>query len=324
MKTKLIVYGLLVLALTASLCACSTPSNESVSSQKTETSVSAPQGAPAGESTEIKIGNDFTVDAGTVLSDGAIYVVGQEGTSGRCAYISTDAGNSWTKEDLPWADQLVTNITLNSDGAMLGVQGQQVVYAPRGENLTSIDLSALGAVDGISCVYPIDANTFTVTGGKTEIFIDEDGNTQETLHPIPFENVVLRYDGSKVAQWGDGSGDNSAGYFASDGNRLYYFTYENNQLCSLSADGQTQTVGKLASMKGSAFCQDGIYYYTNDKGIAAYNIATNASTQLLTDTLAPYLQPNAVCVNLIATGEHVFVVVADITSDKQSVYRYEI
>lgn len=54
------------------------------------------------------------------------------------------------------------------------MQGQQVVYAARGEDLKTADISALGAIDGISAVYPIDGDTFTVTGGRTETFVNED------------------------------------------------------------------------------------------------------------------------------------------------------
>lgn len=68
---------------------------------------------------------------------------------------------------------------------MLGMQGQQVVYAARGEDLKTADISALGAIDGISAVYPIDSDTFTVTGGRTETFVNEDGQEQETIHPFP-------------------------------------------------------------------------------------------------------------------------------------------
>lgn len=324
MKSKLIVRGFLPFALAASLCACSSPSNEGLPSSKAENSVSATQNAPSGESIQITIGNGFTVDAGTVLSDGSIYVVGQEGASGFCAYISTDEGDSWTKEELSWADQVVTAITLSPDGTMLGVQGQEVVYAPRGEELTTVDLSALGDVDGISAVYQIDKNTFTVSGGKTESFVDEDGNTQDTVQPVPFEDVVLRYDGSKVAQWGNGIGNDSAGYYTSDGELLYYLDYESNNLCSLTSDGQTKTYGNLGNIKGYAFCREGVYYYLDDQGIAAYDTTSNSSTHLVTDSLAPYLQSDAMGTTLIVTDKNAFVVVSSVTSNTQSVYRYEI
>lgn len=203
-------------SLAVALCACGSTPGESTPSEKTQSSVSQAQTDSAATGNEISIGNNFSIEAGTVLSDGSIYFVGREGADGFCAYVSTDDGDSWIKEELPWADQTVVGIKLRPDGFMLGMQGQQVVYAARGEDLKTADISALGAIDGISAVYPIDGDTFTVTGGRTETFVNEDGQEQETIHPLPFEDMVLQYDGSLVTQWGEGIAADQAGYYASD------------------------------------------------------------------------------------------------------------
>lgn len=174
MKRNLFLSAILPFSLAVALCACGSTPGESTPSEKTQSSVSQAQTDSAATGNEISIGNNFSIEAGTVLSDGSIYFVGREGADGFCAYVSTDDGDSWTKEELPWADQTVVGIKLRPDGFMLGMQGQQVVYAARGEDLKTADISALGAIDGISAVYPIDGDTFTVTGGRTETFVNED------------------------------------------------------------------------------------------------------------------------------------------------------
>ena len=253
-----------------------------------------------------------------------IYFVGREGADGFCAYVSTDDGDSWTKEELPWADQTVVGIKLRPDGFMLGMQGQQVVYAARGEDLKTADISALGAIDGISAVYPIDGDTFTVTGGRTETFVNEDGQEQETIHPLPFEDMVLQYDGSLVTQWGEGIAADQAGYYASDEEKLYYVDFETNECRSLDGAGQIDSYGVLATIKGSSFCRNGIFYYVDDQGIVAYDTTNNSESRILTDTLAPFLQDDVSCVTLIVTDHQAIAVAADLNSETQTVYRYEI
>ena len=250
--------------------------------------------------------------------------MGREGADGFCAYVSTDDGDSWIKEELPWADQTVVGIKLRPDGFMLGMQGQQVVYAARGEDLKTADISALGAIDGISAVYPIDGDTFTVTGGRTETFVNEDGQEQETIHPLPFEDMVLQYDGSLVTQWGEGIAADQAGYYASDGEKLYYVDFETNECRSLDGAGQIDSYGVLATIKGSSFCRNGIFYYVDDQGIVAYDTTNNSESRILTDTLAPFLQDDVSCVTLIVTDHQAIAVAADLNSETQTVYRYEI
>ena len=238
MKKHLFGSTILPLALVVSLCACGSTPGGSSPSEGTQSAAPQEKTDSAASGGELSIGNDFYIETGTILSDGSIYLVGKEGTNGFCAYVSTDDGDSWSKEELPWADQDVVAITILPDGFMLGTQGQQVVYAPRGEKLKTADLSTLGTVDGISAAYPISTDVFTVSGGKTETFVDKDGQEQETVHPLPFEDMVLRYDGSLVAQWGNGISTQEAGCYASDGTKLYYLDYASNQLCSLNTEGR--------------------------------------------------------------------------------------
>ena len=185
MKKHLFGSTILPLALVVSLCACGSTPGGSSPSEGTQSAAPQEKTDSAASGGELSIGNDFYIETGTILSDGSIYLVGKEGTNGFCAYVSTDDGDSWSKEELPWADQDVVAITILPDGFMLGTQGQQVVYAPRGEKLKTADLSALGTVDGISAAYPISTDAFTVSGGKTETFVDKDGQEQETVHPPP-------------------------------------------------------------------------------------------------------------------------------------------
>ena len=268
MKRNLFLSAILPFSLAVALCACGSTPGESTPSEKTQSSVSQAQTDSAATGNEISIGNNFSIEAGTVLSDGSIYFVGREGADGFCAYVSTDDGDSWTKEELPWADQTVVGIKLRPDGFMLGMQGQQVVYAARGEDLKTADISALGAIDGISAVYPIDGDTFTVTGGRTETFVNEDGQEQETIHPLPFEDMVLQYDGSLVTQWGEGIAADQAGYYASDEEKLYYVDFETNECRSLDGAGQIDSYGVLATIKGSSFCRNGIFY--RNSALASY------------------------------------------------------
>ena len=174
---------------------------------------------------------------------------------------------------------------------MLGMQGQQVVYAARGEDLKTADISALGAIDGISAVYPIDSDTFTVTGGRTETFVNA---------------------------------ADQAGYYASDGEKLYYVDFETNECRSLDGAGQIDSYGVLATIKGSSFCRNGIFYYVDDQGIVAYDTTNNSESRILTDTLAPFLQDDVSCVTLIVTDHQAIAVAADLNSETQTVYRYEI
>ena len=324
MKKHLFGSSILPLALVVSLCACGSTPGGSAPSEGTQSAASQAQTDSAASGGELSIGNDFYIESGAVLSDGSIYLIGKEGANGFCAYVSTDDGDSWSKEELSWADQDVVAITILPDGFMLGTQGQQVVYAPRGEDLKTADLSALGTVDGISAAYPISTDAFTVSGGKTETFVDKDGQEQETVHPLPFEDMVLRYDGSLVAQWGNGISTQEAGCYTSDGTKLYYLDYASNELCSLNAEGKIDTYGALGNISGDSFCKGGIFYYVDDQGVAAYDTATNASTHILTDSLAPYLQADMRCTTLLVSDHYVFAVTSDMNSDAQAVYRYEI
>ena len=233
-------------------------------------------------------------------------------------------GTAGQRKNCPGLTRLLWEIKLLPDGFMLGVQGQQVVYAARGEDLKTADISALGAIDGISAVYPIDGDTFTVTGGRTETFVNEDGQEQETIHPLPFEDMVLKYDGSLVTQWGDGITADQAGSYASDGEKLYYVDFETNECRSLNEAGQIDSYGVLGTIKGSSFCRNGIFYYVDDQGIVAYDTTNNSESRILTDTLAPFLQDDVSCVTLIVADHQAIAVAADINSDTQTVYRYEI
>lgn len=323
MRKSLLFSAVVPFALAAALCACGSASEKAAPPEETSSSAAQAQTASTAADGAITVGDPFTVLAGTVLPDGSVYLVGQEGAGGFCAYVSVDDGNTWAREDLPWVDQTVTGIALRPDGAVLGMQGQQVVYAPRGGALQTVDLSALGAVDGISAVYPIDDDTFTVSGGKTETFVDEDDQEQKTVHPLPFEDMVLRYDGSLVTQWGDGV-TGEAGGCTSDGTKLYYFDYVSNECRSLDAAGQIERYGTLGKISGAAFCRGGIFYYVDDQGIAAYDTASRSGTRLLTDSLAPYLQADVSCTALVVTDRHVFAVVSGIASEAQTIYRYAI
>ena len=121
MKRNLFLSAILPFSLAVALCACGSTPGESTPSEKTQSSVSQAQTDSAATGNEISIGNSFSIEAGTVLSDGSIYFVGREGADGFCAYVSTDDGDSWTKEELPWADQTVVGIKLRPDGFMLGI-----------------------------------------------------------------------------------------------------------------------------------------------------------------------------------------------------------
>lgn len=118
MKRNLFLSAILPFSLAVALCACGSTPGESTPSEKTQSSVSQAQTDSAATGNEISIGNNFSIEAGTVLSDGSIYFVGREGADGFCAYVSTDDGDSWTKEELPWADQTVVGIKLRPDGFM--------------------------------------------------------------------------------------------------------------------------------------------------------------------------------------------------------------
>lgn len=154
--------------------------------------------------------------------------------------------------------------------------------------------------------------------------MNEDGQEQETIHPLPFEDMVLQYDGSLVTQWGEGIAADQAGYYASDGEKLYYVDFETNECRSLDGAGQIDSYGVLATIKGSSFCRNGIFYYVDDQGIVAYDTTNNSESRILTDTLAPFLQDDVSCVTLIVTDHQAIAVAADLNSETQTVYRYEI
>ena len=124
MKRNLFLLAILPFSLAVALCACGSTPGESTPSEKTQSSVSQAQTDSAATGNEISIGNNFSIEAGTVLSDGSIYFVGREGADGFCAYVSTDDGDSWIKEELPWADQTVVGIKLRPDGFMLGMDSR--------------------------------------------------------------------------------------------------------------------------------------------------------------------------------------------------------
>ena len=60
------------------------------------------------------------------------------------------------------------------------------------------------------------------------------------------------------------------------------------------------------------------------EGIVAYDTTNNSESRILTDTLAPFLQDDVSCVTLIVTDHQVIAVAADLNSETQTVYRYEI
>ena len=128
----------------------------------------------------------FSIEAGTVLS-GWLYLFCR-GVKVPMASVPMSLqmmGTAGQRKNCPGPTRLLWGIKLRPDGFMLGMQGQQVVYAARGGTFKTADISALGSIDGISAVYPIDSDTFTVTGGRTETFVNEDGQEQETIHPFP-------------------------------------------------------------------------------------------------------------------------------------------
>ena len=211
MKRKLFLSAILPFSLAVALCACGSTPGESTPSEKRRAPFHRHKRIPLQQATKFRLATIFRLKPVQFFRMALIYFVGREGADGFCAYVSTDDGDSWTKEELPWADQTVVGIKLRPDGFMLGMQGQQVVYAARGEDLKTADISALGAIDGISAVYPIDSDTFTVTGGRTETFVNEDGQEQGNYSPLPFEDMVLQYDGSLVTQWGEGIAADQAG-----------------------------------------------------------------------------------------------------------------
>ena len=92
----------------------------------------------------------------------------------------------------------------------------------------------------------------------------------------------------------------------------------------MNAEGQIENYGALSNVSGDSFCKNGIFYYVDDQGVAAYDTATNSTTHVLTDSLAPYLQANAQCTVLLVSDHYVFAVTSDMNSDAQAVYRYEI
>lgn len=131
-------------------------------------------------------------------------------------------------------------------------------------------------------------------------------------------------DGSLVTQWGEGIAADQAGYYASDEEKLYYVDFETNECRSLDGAGQIDSYGVLATIKGSSFCRNGIFYYVDDQGIVAYDTTNNSESRILTDTLAPFLQDDVSCVTLIVTDHQAIAVAADLNSETQTVYRYEI
>ena len=96
MKRNLFLSAILPFSLAVALCACGSTPGESTPSEKTQSSVSQAQTDSAATGNEISIGNNFSIEAGTVLSDGSIYFVGREGADGFCAYVSTDDGQTIT------------------------------------------------------------------------------------------------------------------------------------------------------------------------------------------------------------------------------------
>lgn len=88
--------------------------------------------------------------------------------------------------------------------------------------------------------------------------------------------------------------------------------------------GQIDSYGVLATIKGSSFCRNGIFYYVDDQGIVAYDTTNNSESRILTDALAPFLQDDVSCVTLIVTDHQAIAVAADLNSETQTVYRYEI
>lgn len=82
MKRNLFLSAILPFSLAVALCACGSTPGESTPSEKTQSSVSQAQTDSAATGNEISIGNNFSIEAGTVLSDGSIYFVGREGADG--------------------------------------------------------------------------------------------------------------------------------------------------------------------------------------------------------------------------------------------------
>lgn len=146
----------------------------------------------------------------------------------------------------------------------------------------------------------------------------------EITPTIRGKHMVLQYDGSLVTQWGEGIAADQAGYYASDEEKLYYVDFETNECRSLDGAGQIDSYGVLATIKGSSFCRNGIFYYVDDQGIVAYDTTNNSESRILTDTLAPFLQDDVSCVTLIVTDHQAIAVAADLNSETQTVYRYEI
>lgn len=69
MKRNLFLLAILPFSLAVALCACGSTPGESTPSEKTQSSVSQAQTDSAATGNEISIGNNFSIEAGTVLSD---------------------------------------------------------------------------------------------------------------------------------------------------------------------------------------------------------------------------------------------------------------
>lgn len=89
MKRNLFLLAILPFSLAVALCACGSTPGESTPSEKTQSSVSQAQTDSAATGNEISIGNNFSIEAGTVLSDGSIYFVGREGADARRRWSGT-------------------------------------------------------------------------------------------------------------------------------------------------------------------------------------------------------------------------------------------
>ena len=87
---------------------------------------------------------------------------------------------------------------------------------------------------------------------------------------------------------------------------------------------QIDSDGVSATIKGSSFCRNVIFYYVDDQGIVAYDTTNNSESRILTDTLAPFLQDDVSYVTVIVTDHQAIAVAADLNSETQTVYRYEI
>ena len=44
---------------------------------------------------------------------------------------------------------------------------------------------------------------------------------------------------------------------------------------------QIDSYGVLATIKGSSFCRNGIFYYVDDQGIVAYDTTNNSESRIL-------------------------------------------